>query len=66
MGREPKRYSGAVENPLLSPTPTAEKPTLSDEERAERRRQLAERVFSPGGLDRDTLDQIEQLTGDES
>jgi len=29
----------------LSATPTAEKPALSDEERAERRRRLAERVF---------------------
>lgn len=51
---------------VLSTTPTAEKPALSDEERAERRRRLAERVFSPGGLDRDTLKHIEQLTGNES
>jgi hypothetical protein len=51
---------------VLSTTPTAEKPALSDEERAERRRRLAERVFGPGGLDRDTLEQIEQLTDNES
>jgi hypothetical protein len=31
---------------------------LSDEERAERP-QLAERVFNPGGLDRDRLEHIE-------
>jgi hypothetical protein len=53
-----------VRHSVLS-TPTAEKPALSDEERAERRRRLAERVFSPDGLDRDTLERIEQLTDDE-
>jgi hypothetical protein len=51
---------------VLSTTPTAEKPALSEEECAERRRRLAERVFSPDGLDRDTLEHIEQLTNDES
>jgi len=55
-----------VRHSVLSTTPTAEKPALSDEERAERRRRLAERVFSPGGLDRDTLEHIEQLTDNES
>ncbi len=61
------RYSLEVmRHSVLSTTPTAEKPALSDEERAERRRRLAERVFSPGGLDRDTLKHIEQLTGNES
>lgn len=50
----------------MSTTPTAERPTLSDEERAERLRRLAERMFSPDGLDRDTLEHIEQLTSDES
>jgi hypothetical protein len=55
-----------VKHSVLSTIPTAEQPTLSDEERAERRRRLAERVFSPDGLDRDTLEHIEQLTGDES
>jgi hypothetical protein len=51
---------------VLSTTPTAEKPALSDEERAERRQRLAERVFSPDGLDQDTLKHIEQLTDNES
>jgi hypothetical protein len=55
-----------VKHSVLSTTPTAEKPALSDEERAERRRRLAERAFSPGGLDRDTLEHIEQLTDNES
>jgi hypothetical protein len=57
---------GIVKHSVLSTTPTAEIPALSDEERAERRRRLAERVFSPGGLDRDTLEHIEQLTDNES
>jgi len=51
-----------VRHSVLSTTPTAEKPALSDEERAERRRRLVERVFSPDGLDRDTLEHIEQVT----
>jgi hypothetical protein len=50
----------------MSATPTAEKPALSDEECAERRRRLAERVFSPDGLDRYTLEHIEQLPDDAS
>jgi hypothetical protein len=37
-----------------------------DEEGAERLRRLAERMFSADGLDRDTLERIEQLTGNES
>jgi hypothetical protein len=57
---------GLVRHSVLSTTPTAEKPALSDEERAERRQRLAERVFSPDGLDRDTLEHIEQLTDNES
>jgi hypothetical protein len=57
---------GAVRHSVLSTTPTAEKPALSDEERADRRRRLAERVFSQDGLDRDTLERIEQLTNNES
>jgi hypothetical protein len=55
-----------VKHSVLTTTPTAEKPALSDEERAERRRRLIERVFSPDGLDRDTLEHIEQLTAGES
>jgi hypothetical protein len=63
---EPGATLGLVRHSVLSTTPTAEKPALSDEERAERRRRLAERVFSPDGLDRDTLEHIEQLTDNES
>jgi hypothetical protein len=55
-----------MKHSVLSTTPTAEKPALGDEERAERLRRLAERMFSPNGLDRDTLENIEQLTGNES
>ncbi|HVY77346.1 MAG TPA: hypothetical protein VG898_02455 [Solirubrobacterales bacterium] len=50
---------------LLSTTPTAEKPALSEAQRAERLRSLAARLHSPDGLDRDTLEKIEKLTGDE-
>jgi hypothetical protein len=46
-------------------TATAEKPALSDQQRAARLELLAERLLSPDGLDRDTLARIEQLTGDE-
>lgn len=60
------RYLGVtVKDPALSTTPTAEKPALSEDLRAERLRLLAERLHSPDGLDRDTLKHIEQLTGDE-
>ncbi len=45
--------------------PTAEKPVLTDEQRAERLRLLAERLRNPDGFDRDTLERIEQLTGNE-
>ncbi len=55
-----------MKHSALSTTPTAETPVLSDEERAERLRRLAERMFSPDGLDRDTLAHIEQLTAGES
>jgi hypothetical protein len=51
-----------VKHSVLSTTPTAEKPALTDEQRAERLRLLAERLRSPDGLDRDTLKHIEQLT----
>lgn len=61
-----ERYPGIVKHSVLTTTPTAEKPALSDEERAERLRRLAERMFSPDGLDRDTLEHIEQLTDNES
>jgi hypothetical protein len=55
-----------MKHSVVSTTPTAEKPALSDKERAERLRRLAERMFSPNGLDRDTLKNIEQLTSNES
>ncbi len=60
------RYPWNMRHSVLNTTPTAEVPALSDAERAERLRRLAERMFSPDGLDRDTLEHIEQLTGDES
>jgi hypothetical protein len=60
-----RRYPPIVKHSVLSTTPTAEKPALSDEQRAERLRLLAERLHSPDGLDRDTLEHIEQLTGAE-
>jgi hypothetical protein len=44
-------------------TPISDKPELSDQEREARLRQLADRLLSPEGLDRETLAGIEQLTG---
>src|SRR6201998_3123422 len=46
----PGRYSGIVKHSVLSTTPTAETPALSDEERAERRRRRAGGVFRPEGV----------------
>jgi len=43
--------------------PSAEKPPLSDEERAGRLQLLAERLRSPDGLDRELLAQIEAPDG---
>jgi hypothetical protein len=60
-----RRYPGIVKHSVLSTTPTAEKPALSDEQRAKRLRLLAKRLRSPDGLDRDTLEHIEQLSGTE-
>jgi hypothetical protein len=45
-------------------TPTAEKPALSDAERVERLKLLAERLRDPEGLDHEALAQVEQLTED--
>jgi hypothetical protein len=60
------RYPGnIVSRSPLSTTPTAEKPALSEAQRAERLRLLAKRLHRPDGLDRDALKHIEQLTGDE-
>jgi hypothetical protein len=54
-----------MKNSVASTTPTAEKPALTDEQRAARLKLLAERLVSSDGLDRDTLARIEQLTGEE-
>jgi hypothetical protein len=43
-------------------TLVAETSSLSDEERSARRQRLAGRLFAPDGIDRDTLERIEQLT----
>ena len=56
---------GAVERSVESTTPTAEKPALSEKQRAERLRRLAERLRSPDGLDHDALAQIEELNRNE-
>ena len=61
-----RRYSGLVRHPVQNTIPGPETPSLSDQERAARLRRLMERVFSPDGLDRDTLEHIEQLTGEDS
>jgi len=44
---------------------TVERPALADDERAARLASLAERLRSPDGLDRATLERVEQLPGDE-
>jgi len=46
-------------------TATAEKPAISDQQRAARLELLAERLLSPDGLDRATLARIEQLTDEQ-
>lgn len=46
-----------VKHSALSTIPTAEKPALSDEQRADRLR-----LRRPDGLDRETLKHVEQLT----
>jgi len=49
-----------------SPTiATVERPGLADDERAARLASLAERLRSPHGLDRDALERVEQLSGNE-
>jgi hypothetical protein len=60
-----RRYPGIVKHSVLITTPTAERLALTDEQRAERLRLLAERLRRPDGLDRDTLEHIEQLTAAE-
>lgn len=54
-----------VESPVPATIPTAERPELSDKERADRLALLAERLRSTDGLDHDTLEKIEQLTAAE-
>jgi hypothetical protein len=54
-----------AQRPESATAPVPEEVPLSDEERAARLERLVERLFSPEGLDRDTLARIEQLTGDE-
>jgi hypothetical protein len=54
-----------MKNSATSTTPKAEKPALTDAQRAARLKLLAERLVSSDGLDRDTLARIEQLTGEE-
>jgi len=46
-------------------TPAVEKPALSDAQRSERLRRLAERLRRLDGLDREVLKHLERLTGDE-
>lgn len=55
----------AVDPSLPSTSLTAEKPKLTDAERAERLKLLAERISDPDGLDREALAQVEQLNDDE-
>jgi hypothetical protein len=45
-----------------NPTLAAERPPMSDEERAAGLRELAELIVDPNWLDRQTLANIEQLT----
>jgi hypothetical protein len=56
---------GGVMDGAIDGAPTAERPALSDGQRAERLRRLAERLRRPDGLDREALKHLEQLTGDE-
>jgi hypothetical protein len=44
---------------------TAEKPLLDDEQRVARLALLAQRLRDPDGLDRDALERVEHLPGDE-
>jgi hypothetical protein len=64
VASDTSRALGDVD-PLPTTTPTAERPALTDDERAARLRRLAERVRDPDGLDRHTLAGIEQLADDD-
>jgi len=60
------RYAGrAMKRFDLATAATAEKPALDDKQRVDRLALLADRLRRPDGLDRDTLERIEQLSGDE-
>jgi hypothetical protein len=52
---------GRFRSPSSPPEPG--RPSLKEDDRAERLELLAERLRSEDGLDRETLAQIEQLTG---
>ncbi len=54
-----------VKRPSASTIPTGDAPVLTDDQRKERLRLLAERLRRPDGLDRETLMRIEELTDDE-
>jgi hypothetical protein len=51
-----------VKQPQTNITLVAERPDMSDEDRAAGLRELAELIIDPNWLDRETLANIEQLT----
>jgi hypothetical protein len=51
-----------VKQPQANITLVAERPDMSDEDRAAGLRELAELIIDPNWLDRETLANIEQLT----
>jgi hypothetical protein len=51
-----------VKSQRPSPLVAAERPQMTDEERAAGLKALAERVLDPNWLNRDVLENIEQLT----
>lgn len=61
----PRDKLDSVKRPSTSTAPTAITPVLSDDQRNERLRLLADRLRRPNGLDRQTLERLEQLTDDE-
>jgi hypothetical protein len=66
LGSVPSRATlEGVKRSTQDTTATAERPALSDQQRAARLELLAERLLSPDGLDRDTLARIEQLTDEQ-
>jgi hypothetical protein len=66
LGSYPPRATlEGVKRSTSDTTATAEKPAISDQQRAARLELLAERLLSRDGLDRDTLARIEQLTDEQ-